>query len=227
MPTTATSLGSPGVALLLLALAACAADEDWDVLTPGAAGTGAEVTRVSGMVTHLDLEGGLFVIRDDDGTNFNPTNLPGSYRVEGTPVEADVLVRDDVASIAMVGPVVDIVRLRRTGEAPRAEPTSGDADVFTALGQEPGWRLELRPGDRIHLTYAYGEKTLITPVPEPRVEESGARVYDVSMESGSMRVRIEPAACRDAMSGRPFPTTVVVALGTGETLTGCGSALPP
>ena len=92
---------------------------DWDVLMPEAE-SGA-TTRIAGSVAYMDLEGGLYVLRTGDGTNYNPTNLPETYRAEGTAVEADVVVRDDMASIGMVGPIVDIVRVRATGDG------SGDA----------------------------------------------------------------------------------------------------
>lgn len=127
MRATGRRLGPLGLTPFLLAFAACSAGGgDWDVLMPDL--EGADVTRVSGTVTHLDLEGGVFVIRAEDGTSYDPTNLPEGYRVDGTPVEADVLVRDDVASIRMVGPVVDIVRLRRTGEAPAGSDAGAEAD---------------------------------------------------------------------------------------------------
>lgn len=133
MRATARPLGPLGLTPFLFAFAACTAGGgDWDVLMPDLEGV--DVTRVSGTVAHLDLEGGVFVIRAEDGTSYDPTNLPEGYRVDGTPVEADVLVRDDVASIRMVGPVVNIVRLRRTGEAPAG------SDVGSGAGAEPDGR---------------------------------------------------------------------------------------
>lgn len=99
-------------AFLFLSLAACTAGaEDWDELMPEAT---ARTQRIAGPVAHLDLEGGVWVIREADGTRYNPTNLPETYRTEGMRVEADVIPRDDAASIAMVGPIVDIVRIRRS-----------------------------------------------------------------------------------------------------------------
>lgn len=100
--------------LVVLLVAACARAPDgggWDVLMPAAAD--AETTRIAGPVTYIDLEGGLFVIRGSDGTNSSPTNLPEAYRDDGLSVQADVVRRDDAASIGMVGPIVDIVRIRR------------------------------------------------------------------------------------------------------------------
>lgn len=91
----------------------------WDVLMPEA--ESAKTTRISGSVAYMDLEGGLYVLRADDGTNYDPTNLPRSYRTDGTAVEADVVVRDDMASLGMVGPIVDIVRIRAKKRAARSQ----------------------------------------------------------------------------------------------------------
>ena len=111
MPSTALSIRIAS-ALLLLSPAACTAGaEDWQELMPEAT---ARTQRIAGPVVHLDLEGGVWVIREADGTRYNPTNLPERYRTEGMRVEADVIPRDDAASIAMVGPIVDIVRIRRS-----------------------------------------------------------------------------------------------------------------
>lgn len=99
---------------LALLVSACAGTPEgggWDVVMPAAADV--ETTRIAGPVTYMDLEGGLYVIRGTDGTNYNPTNLPDAYREDGLRVEADVVRRDDMASIGMVGPIIDVVRIRR------------------------------------------------------------------------------------------------------------------
>lgn len=75
------------------------------------------VERINGTVHHLDVEGGLFVIRDAEGTQYHPTNLPEAFRQEGMAVEADARRRDDMMSIGMVGPMIELLRVRqRSGE---------------------------------------------------------------------------------------------------------------
>ena len=49
----------------------------------------------------------------DDGTTYDPTNLPDAFKQDGLGVEAEARRRDDAAGIHMVGPIVDIVRIRR------------------------------------------------------------------------------------------------------------------
>jgi hypothetical protein len=84
---------------------------NWVELKPPAAGSG-PIIQIKGTVHHLDLEGGLYVIRDAEGTTFNPANLPEAFRVDGMAIEADAQRREDLVSIGMVGPIVDLVRIR-------------------------------------------------------------------------------------------------------------------
>jgi hypothetical protein len=55
----------------------------------------------------------LFVIRDVHGAQYNPLNLPQAFRVEGIVVEVDARRSANVASIGMVGPVIELLRIRR------------------------------------------------------------------------------------------------------------------
>ncbi len=100
------------VSTAALILVSCASRKhDWVELKPDAAGPGPSM-QITGTVHHLDLEGGLYVIRGTEGTNYHPTNLPEAFRVAGMAVQADARRRDDLASIGMVGPIVDLVRIR-------------------------------------------------------------------------------------------------------------------
>jgi hypothetical protein len=98
----------------LLAATACAPAEGpdgWTELT--STSNSAAVIRVVGTVRHLDVEGGQYVIVDPvKETRYNPTNLPGRFQVDGTAVEADAVRREGEVSIGMVGPVVDLIRIR-------------------------------------------------------------------------------------------------------------------
>ena len=102
-------------ALLLAALilSACAVTnkDAWVELRSGAATTRTTV-QIKGTVVRSDLEGGLYLIRSTEGTNYNPTNLPDAYRVDGQAIQATAQRRDDLVSIGMVGVIVDLVRIR-------------------------------------------------------------------------------------------------------------------
>jgi putative lipoprotein len=99
---------------------------------------------------------------------------------------------------------------------------SEDSQDFKALGQEPGWLLEIVSGKQITFTYDYGESKVVAPTPAPRTESRGAvRIYDATTASGDLRVEIDPTPCADVMSGQPFPATVTVTL-SGRSFRGCG-----
>ena len=106
---------------------------------------------------------------------------------------------------------------------PPAAPAPAAAGL-RALGQEPGWLLEIRPDREIDFSYDYGEKRVSTPVPVP--EMSGRQtVYHAVTEANDLRVEIVEEACADVMSGQPYPATVRVTL-NGDVYEGCGGPLP-
>ena len=89
----------------------------WVQVTPAPEGTGPMMT-ISGTVRHLDLEGGVYVIEEAGGTRYNPMNLPEAFREDGKAVEAEARRRDDMMSVGMVGPMIELMRIReREGTA--------------------------------------------------------------------------------------------------------------
>jgi heat shock protein HslJ/uncharacterized membrane protein len=96
---------------------------------------------------------------------------------------------------------------------------------FRAIGQEPGWQLEMRMGSEMRLTYDYGKGTAITPAAPVQVDSSsGTRTYHAVSGGHDLRVVIVPVRCEDSMSGRPFAATVTVML-NGRAFRGCGEEL--
>jgi heat shock protein HslJ len=129
---------------LSLTLAACvgggAARESnpWEEL--GSGEQSGPVFHLGGTVRHVELEGGLFVIDAADGTRYVPTNLPPDYQIDGLALEAEARRRDDMASIAMVAPLVELVRIRK---APAGTPSGAAYLVGTT------WRLENLAGTAV------------------------------------------------------------------------------
>ena len=96
---------------------------------------------------------------------------------------------------------------------------------FRAVGQEPGWQLELRMGAEMRLTYDYGKSMAVTPAARALVDSTtGTRTFHAVTEANDLRIVIVPAPCTDAMSGRPYPATVSVTL-NGRSFRGCGEDL--
>jgi uncharacterized membrane protein len=110
----------------------------------------------------------------------------------------------------------------------RREPWQEAADRgvdFRAVGQEPGWFLEIDKEKQIRLVYDYAEHELITPVPAPTLKGS-SKAYDTTVESHRLIILIADVPCTDVMSGEAFPRSVSVTIDS-RTLRGCGKDIVP
>lgn len=108
---TGTWRNALSAAAAALTLWSCAGTDDWVEQTPEP-DVSAEMYRIAGTVRYMDIEGGLYVIDATDGTKYHPVNLPDSFKSDGMDVEADIRRRDDLTSIAMVGPMIEVLRIR-------------------------------------------------------------------------------------------------------------------
>jgi heat shock protein HslJ len=100
------------------------AGEGWVQVKQDADGPGQEIT-LRGTVRHLALEGGVWVIEDAAGTRYTPMNLPDGFQQDGMTVEAEGRRRDDVMSVSMVGPMVELLRIReRSGGSASPAPSA-------------------------------------------------------------------------------------------------------
>jgi uncharacterized membrane protein len=96
-----------------------------------------------------------------------------------------------------------------------------DGADFRAVGNEPGWHLEIRAGSRMVLVADYGTTRVERPLPQPVVDQAGRTTR---WDAGEMTVEVIGRPCSDTMSGESFESTVVVTW-DGQTLRGCGRAL--
>ena len=96
---------------------------------------------------------------------------------------------------------------------------------FRAIGQEPGWQLEIRMGSEMRLTYDYGKGSAVTPAARAELDaKTGTRTFHATAEANDLRVEVVPVRCEDTMSGKPFPATVTVTL-NDRSFRGCGESL--
>lgn len=96
---------------------------------------------------------------------------------------------------------------------------------FRAVGQEPGWLVEIDDGKQISILADYGEKKLTTPAPAPESEpQTGRIVYRVNSGSHSVTIIVENKICHDGMSGLPYEATVTMILDSTR-YKGCGERL--
>ena len=95
---------------------------------------------------------------------------------------------------------------------------------FRAIGQEPGWIVEVT-ADSLRVEYNYGQQV----ASGTRIETEGAASradlrYRAETENGPVTVEAVERRCVDPMNGDAFPMTVTVRLET-DTLSGCGQVL--
>lgn len=94
--------------------------------------------------------------------------------------------------------------------------------AYRAIGQEPGWLLEMYTGDRIELSLDYGSDQRNYEYVEPRENETErSSFFELSNEDS---ILIQGTPCSDSMNGEQFETTVTLMLDERE-LKGCGRAL--
>lgn len=118
------------------------------------------------------------------------------------------------------------------------EPTGGDALTampswetaraagvdFRAVGEEPGWMLDIYQQNRIFMLWDYGQASAAFPLTEPSYPQEGATRYESRASGHTLSVTIRRFPCQDTMSGEAFPATVEAVI-DGRTLTGCGRSV--
>ncbi len=102
--------------------------------------------------------------------------------------------------------------------AHQAGPTAPEAETYRALGQEPGWSLQIANG-RIDYVGDYGEMRIGVARPDPRPTFNGRRY-----ETPRLVVDITYSRCNDAMSGHGYEhqVTVIVEGRAAGPVHGCG-----
>jgi len=94
---------------------------------------------------------------------------------------------------------------------------------FRAVGNEPGWHLEIREGQHLLFVGDYGALRVMTP--DPGVHRDGAaRTYQASSEAQKLQVEILDEPCTDTMKGDVYPSRVSVQV-AGKVYRGCGRDL--
>jgi len=116
--------------------------------------------------------------------------------------------KGDTAQLELAGAPQPECRLIRDGQL-----------LFRAVGNEPGWRLDVTERALVLLT-DYGDTRIVAP--GPLVEAMGdLRHYRASTPDGEMSVTVADRVCVDTMSGMSHPAAVELSW-QGQILRGCG-----
>ncbi len=103
-------------------------------------------------------------------------------------------------------------------------PEGAGKKAWLAMGNEPGWTLEITPG-RLNYTGDYGATQIRVPVTRADPVKGGMR-YEGSDSANTLSVHIAYTPCADTMADRSFAQTVSVTA-NGRTVQGCGGAILP
>jgi putative lipoprotein len=95
--------------------------------------------------------------------------------------------------------------------------------AFRAVGQEPGWLLEIIDRAEILLVLDYGESRKSYPFVEPVVYQE-ERMTRYIIDEGELIIEIRGQHCEDVMSGEQFEVSVTIIM-PDRRLAGCGRAL--
>jgi heat shock protein HslJ/uncharacterized membrane protein len=128
------------------------------------------------------------------------------------------------ATTGCAAPQLDGQPARRDALAGPWEEARRRGVEFRAVGQEPGWVLEIDEGRLLRYAGDYGATHLSAPAPEPVVDSTGAARFEVSEDGRALVATVRPEPCQDAMSGEAFTHAVTVRTG-GQDLDGCGRLL--
>jgi heat shock protein HslJ/uncharacterized membrane protein len=97
---------------------------------------------------------------------------------------------------------------------------------FRAIGQEPGWLLDLDQGRTIRYAGDYGQRRIAMPAPAAPVRDTvtGTITYTAQSDSHTIAAVIREEPCHDVMSGEAFTHGVTLRVDDQE-LKGCGRVL--
>jgi uncharacterized membrane protein len=93
-----------------------------------------------------------------------------------------------------------------------------------AVGQEPGWLLDIYTRDRIRFLWDYGENLADFPLTAPNTAQEGVTRYQTQANGRSLTITIRRTPCNDGMSGEAYPARVDVEI-DGRALNGCGRSV--
>ena len=127
-----------------------------------------------------------------------------------------VSVDDERTSIWVKG---DAAMLELAGVAQPECRLVGEKPLFRAVGNEPGWRLDVR-ADGLSLLVDNGDTHVFAPSPLV-VAGDGMRSYEAVSAGGPLTAVVFARHCVDSMSGMPHPNTVEVRW-QDRVLKGCG-----
>jgi Membrane-bound lysozyme-inhibitor of c-type lysozyme len=98
--------------------------------------------------------------------------------------------------------------------------------VYRGMGNEPGWTLEIGPGNSLVWVTGYGQERHEYADALVSGDSATGFVYTATDAAGQITVTVQRSPCLDDMSGEAFDHRFTVATGATE-LRGCGNKAQP
>ena len=96
---------------------------------------------------------------------------------------------------------------------------------FRALGNEPGWLVEIHGAERLVFSHNYGQERYEFSNLRPLTDRASSITrYELHTGVHRLTITLEGGLCIDSMSGEAFPTRVQLMF-DGRPFSGCGKAL--
>ena len=96
---------------------------------------------------------------------------------------------------------------------------------FRAVGNEPGWHLEIMHDKELVFTSQYGQTTHIFSTSQRQIDPAARKtVYSAKEKGNSILITILGVTCQDTMSDESYESTVSIVL-DDKSFKGCGKAL--
>ncbi len=94
---------------------------------------------------------------------------------------------------------------------------------FRAIGNEPGWILNIMPDNKVAFITNHGKVKTYFKV-EKQFSEKNATEFILRSKNNLLYLRIENRVCRDSMTDRSYESSVYLNF-DGHELRGCGQSL--
>lgn len=149
--------------------------------------------------------------------------IPSASGVKYTDGQRTFWSKGSEASLNL-GSIVHKRCINNAGKAIWEHAKLNGAD-FRAVGNEPGWDLEIMHDKKLEFTRQYGKVSYSFNTSQRETDQSAHKtIYSAREKGHSLSVTILGDVCHDTMSDESFESTVTVVL-DDKTYKGCGKAL--
>jgi putative lipoprotein len=204
-----------------LLLACSPAEDPADRQPPAAPAAAAEVAQATytceGLRFDVTYEGSAAALVRWPGETLRLSRTPAATGVRWSD-GPNTLWTEGHEAVLTFGGTAHQCRLVDESDPWRAAEARGV--TFRAIGQEPGWLLEVAVDSILYLG-DYGETRIVVPRLDAEEDAAGRMRLRGRRDGHTLRVTIQEGVCEDAMSGERFPYAVTV-LADGVVVEGCG-----